>query len=514
MSHNVQQGTIYIDTNTNPDTGVSIGDVKTILGETSNDLGTLCKSSHINPMARFKPVEYNTWGVTGKTSGSQYWKAYNGQCGIDIPKSYWTDADWAWDFRRFISNDVAWGREEPRTKYRLLDFDGYNATQTVSLSPTTIPTGALAERNQSSLMFEEGIPCFHVDLNAQYPGSNTDAPFLRASDIDVYSNQYDHCHLTDMYLKLILASDDYTDTIELTGDDWHKAANSNTLVQYTLGELINNGVTRVTFATTHLLTIETNHPIVNTPNVGDIYTLGSGNDQSVFKILEFVTTNNTITHIRVIRTSGTAFIDARGVLTRQSGQTGNGDSSIYYNDRLSDKYTFAGRSFKVLPILCYPTTPAGTSIMCSLGQNPSTINLFSITGVLETSGIWITKDETGDNGKHGSFQVDLDILSGFSDDNHSITYQITVYADNNLSRVEIDPTDANFNPDFKQTLPETVSTVPALVTTHKVFKRSYNLDAYQYTGLYITVSAGGTAASAYEVFDRDENEEPRSSLDS
>ena len=38
---------------------VSIADVKTMLGETSNDLGTLCRSAKINMWAKYKPVELN-----------------------------------------------------------------------------------------------------------------------------------------------------------------------------------------------------------------------------------------------------------------------------------------------------------------------------------------------------------------------------------------------------------------------------------------------------------------------
>ena len=38
---------------------VSIADVKTVLGETSNDLATLCRSDKINMWAKFKPVELN-----------------------------------------------------------------------------------------------------------------------------------------------------------------------------------------------------------------------------------------------------------------------------------------------------------------------------------------------------------------------------------------------------------------------------------------------------------------------
>ena len=38
---------------------VSIADVKTVLGETSNDLATLCRSDKINIWAKYKPVELN-----------------------------------------------------------------------------------------------------------------------------------------------------------------------------------------------------------------------------------------------------------------------------------------------------------------------------------------------------------------------------------------------------------------------------------------------------------------------
>ena len=38
---------------------VSIADVKTVLGETSNDLATLCRSDKINMWAKYKPVELN-----------------------------------------------------------------------------------------------------------------------------------------------------------------------------------------------------------------------------------------------------------------------------------------------------------------------------------------------------------------------------------------------------------------------------------------------------------------------
>ena len=38
---------------------VTIADVKTVLGETNNDLAALCRSDKINMWAKYKPVELN-----------------------------------------------------------------------------------------------------------------------------------------------------------------------------------------------------------------------------------------------------------------------------------------------------------------------------------------------------------------------------------------------------------------------------------------------------------------------
>ena len=41
--------------------GLRISEIKTVLGESSGDLGTLCKSSNINIWAKYKPFRYNAW---------------------------------------------------------------------------------------------------------------------------------------------------------------------------------------------------------------------------------------------------------------------------------------------------------------------------------------------------------------------------------------------------------------------------------------------------------------------
>jgi len=54
MAHN--NGRIYTETVGGVKHGVSICDVQTVLGNSSPDLGTLCRAANINPWARYKPV--------------------------------------------------------------------------------------------------------------------------------------------------------------------------------------------------------------------------------------------------------------------------------------------------------------------------------------------------------------------------------------------------------------------------------------------------------------------------
>lgn len=51
---------IYIDTSTNPDTGISINDAQVVLPDSSNDIGNLERSSNINKWAKYKPIRYYT----------------------------------------------------------------------------------------------------------------------------------------------------------------------------------------------------------------------------------------------------------------------------------------------------------------------------------------------------------------------------------------------------------------------------------------------------------------------
>lgn len=103
---------------------VSIDDVKTVLGESSNDLATLCKSSKINMWAKYKPTVYPS------PFPDDWYKAKDGNYGINITvnnaKSNWTDlvAEYSKTNNGYtnIYNRPTGGASAP---YRLGDFRGY-----------------------------------------------------------------------------------------------------------------------------------------------------------------------------------------------------------------------------------------------------------------------------------------------------------------------------------------------------------------------------------------------------
>lgn len=111
---------------------VSIDDVKSVLGESSNDLATLCKSSKINVWAKYKPTVYPS------PFPDDWYKAKDGNYGINITvengKSNWKDL--VAEYSK-VNNGYSTLYDKPTggasSPYRLGDFRGYfhNATPEV-----------------------------------------------------------------------------------------------------------------------------------------------------------------------------------------------------------------------------------------------------------------------------------------------------------------------------------------------------------------------------------------------
>lgn len=97
---------------------VSIKDVQEVLGETSNDLATLCKSSNINMWAKYKPVSNNSYFVDIKANWrGKYENAnieYSTVSSINLIKNLYSSTGDSFSYTKVGS------------PYRLADFNGYN----------------------------------------------------------------------------------------------------------------------------------------------------------------------------------------------------------------------------------------------------------------------------------------------------------------------------------------------------------------------------------------------------
>lgn len=90
--------------------GLTLSEIKSVLGESTLDLGSLCKSVKINPLAKYKPLNINTWQTLTEAQRK------NSEYGIG-PTEYSTNSDTA------ITK--MWGYTKPTSYFRALDFDGY-----------------------------------------------------------------------------------------------------------------------------------------------------------------------------------------------------------------------------------------------------------------------------------------------------------------------------------------------------------------------------------------------------
>lgn len=106
-----------------PNSGITISAVRTALGENTNDLGNLCKSSRVSQWSFNKPVDSPKLTL----NHPQDWYAVNDGFAIN---TYNDPFDLLEDFLRGIGN--CWDYEKPSggsaSPYRLGDFRNYNST--------------------------------------------------------------------------------------------------------------------------------------------------------------------------------------------------------------------------------------------------------------------------------------------------------------------------------------------------------------------------------------------------
>lgn len=166
---------------------VSIEDVKSILGESSNDLATLCKSDKINKWSKNKPIKHNclfkpteaqkkeaNYGI----SNIPYYRLL-GNMAKDVINGSMTNAT---NISTLDTRIEPWHYQQPiggyASPYRLGDFDGYFAN-------ASAPIGAITETEINSSLSGKVSVVFNKNTDTVSSLTFNDL----ASDKD-FSNQY------------------------------------------------------------------------------------------------------------------------------------------------------------------------------------------------------------------------------------------------------------------------------------------------------------------------------------
>lgn len=170
---------------------VSMDDVKSLLGESSNDLATLCKSSKINVWAKYKPT------VFPSPFPDDWYKAKDGNYGLNITVdnrvSSWSAlvAEYSKANNGYsnIYNRPSGGATSP---YRLGDFRGYNHKAKPEISDYLATTNYMEDSQ--------------ISLSVAYNAVTVDGDQVSYNDIEVYKGLYFGYVITDISgktLKLI-----------------------------------------------------------------------------------------------------------------------------------------------------------------------------------------------------------------------------------------------------------------------------------------------------------------------
>ena len=170
---------------------VSVDDVKSLLGESSNDLATLCKSSKINVWAKYKPT------VFPSPFPDDWYKSKDGNYGLNITVdnrvSSWSAlvAEYSKANNGYsnIYNRPSGGATSP---YRLGDFRGYNHKAKPEISDYLAASNYMEDSQ--------------ISLSVAYNAVTVDGDQVSYNAIDAFRDLYFGYVITDISgktLKLI-----------------------------------------------------------------------------------------------------------------------------------------------------------------------------------------------------------------------------------------------------------------------------------------------------------------------
>lgn len=184
MSHTNTR--IYIDTGTDPDTGVSIEDIRQVLRVDRTDVGGLVtegvSQGRINKWAKFKPIhfpgnfrlaeaDFRGRPIDTNDANVVYGLEVPAQIAVLYPPDSFHDV--TWDYLGYPNATGLSGT----SMYRMLDFDGYDSTAKADLSGTIPAEAEFYARPEStdadfSIRSSEVDVGYHKDIlsSAVYPG--------------------------------------------------------------------------------------------------------------------------------------------------------------------------------------------------------------------------------------------------------------------------------------------------------------------------------------------------------
>ncbi len=173
---------------------VSVDDVKSLLGESSNDLATLCKSSKINVWAKYKPTDYNA-------AFSDNWsKGKDGNYGLNIT----TDnrvSSWSALVAEYSKANNGYSNIYKRpsggssSPYRLGDFRGYNHKAKPEISDYLAATNYIEDSQ--------------ISLSVAYNVVTVDGDQVSYNAVEAFKDLYFGYVITDISgktLKLIVTA--------------------------------------------------------------------------------------------------------------------------------------------------------------------------------------------------------------------------------------------------------------------------------------------------------------------
>ena len=166
MAYNTNTGIIYIDTNANPNVGVSIYDLQRALGRGEHDLGLLCsdkkwsgtslvRANKTNPLAKYKPVRHSALAVLtqAQRASTRYGFGAGLPPTLDLTQNNLPQNDWVYLPPRGKGGGDG-GSDE---WYRIRDFEGYAVG---ACTPLVVSTGQLvydANAESQILLFGNGM---------------------------------------------------------------------------------------------------------------------------------------------------------------------------------------------------------------------------------------------------------------------------------------------------------------------------------------------------------------------